>query len=185
MGRQRLTRADRPVPGRRPLDGSRMLARLMRAGKVDGRTKPAKAREAIVAVLAGDWGGLEAMPGAARLLVDRIAVLTVRLMMREQRLMAEAAQGIDDPTSDKHTIALHNGFTRALARLEEMRAREGQRGDRTPSLEEYLAAAAARASGNGAAATPTGAGNADYAEPPAPPADAVEQPSCGEGPTTE
>jgi hypothetical protein len=83
------------------------------------------------------------MPGAARLLTDRIAVLTVRLMLREQRLMGEAAQGIDDPTTDKHMIALHNAFSRSIQRLEEMRARDGANGNRTPSLDEYLAARSA------------------------------------------
>jgi hypothetical protein len=139
MGRARVTPIDRPVTGRRPLDGSRALARLMRAGKIDRRTAPAKALERIVAVLADDWGGPDAMPGAARLLVDRIGVLTVRLMLREQRIMREAAEGKDDPSSDKHTIALHNAFSRSLARLEEMRAVAGARKDATPSLAEYLA----------------------------------------------
>ena len=54
--------------------------------------------------------------------------------------MREAAAGTDDPTSDKHTIALHNAFSRSLARLEEMRAASGARKNAPPSLAEYLAA---------------------------------------------
>jgi hypothetical protein len=112
----------------------------MKAGKVDRRTGPSKARDRIVAVIAADWGGPDAMTGAGRLMADRIGVLGVRLMLREQRQMREAAAGIDDPSSDKHSIALFNSFTRALGRLEEMRAAAGARKDATPSLEAYLSA---------------------------------------------
>jgi hypothetical protein len=158
MGRARITPIDRPVPGRRPLDGSRALARLMKAGKIDRRTAPAKALERIVAVLSDDCGGPDAMPGAARLLVDRIGALTVRLILREQRLLREAADGIDDPASDKGTIALHNAFSRSLGRLEEMRAAAGARKDAVPSLAEYLQAKAGQnTAGNGTTATTTSA----------------------------
>jgi hypothetical protein len=138
MGRRRVTAPDRPTPGRRPLDGSRALARLMRAGKVDRRTAPAKACARVNATIADDWGGLDRMPGTARLLCDRAAFLTVRVLLREARLMREAAAGIDDPSSDKHTLGMLNTLRRCLATLEEMRAREGASKVQVPSLEDYL-----------------------------------------------
>jgi hypothetical protein len=125
----------------------------MRSGKVDQRTAPAKAFKAVVGVLIADWGDADAMPGAARLMVDRIAVLVVRLMLREQRLLKEAAQGIDDPSSDKHTIGLHNAFSRSIARLEDMRARAGLY-ERGPSLEEYLRARSETSAASGETDTP-------------------------------
>jgi hypothetical protein len=105
------------------------------------------------------------MTGAAKLLVNSAAALAVRLMLREQRLMGEAAAGIDDPASDKGTIALHNAFSRSLARLEEMRAAAGARKNRTPDLHEYLAARAAT--------SPLSPPSAVDAEPPAALADAT------------
>lgn len=183
MGRPRLTPDDRPVAGRRPLDGSRALARLMRAGKIDRRTAPAKALERIVAVLSDDWGGLDAMTGAGRLMADRLGVLGVRLMLREQRLMREAAEGRDDPASDKGTIALHNAFSRSLARLEEMRAAAGARKDAVPSITEYIArldAEAAARAANGHGEPVSDADDADDTAEQTTPADSPSEAGCGE-----
>jgi hypothetical protein len=133
----------------------------MRAGKIDRRTAPAKAFERVVSVLAADWpGGLDGMPGTARLLVDRLGVLTVRLMLREQRLMREAAHGVDDASSDKHTIALHNAFRRSIEAFELMRERERTSNGNGPSLGEYLHQRDAER----CAATHTGGDGSSHAE---------------------
>jgi hypothetical protein len=120
----------------------------MRERKLDRRTRPAKARDQIVALLAADWVAPDAMPAAARLLADRVGALAVRIMLREQRLLREAAQGIDDPASDKGTVQLFNALVRALREIEEMRARHAAaHTDDADDLSTYLATPQAGAVG--------------------------------------
>jgi hypothetical protein len=118
-----------------------MLARIMRQNKIDRRTRPAKALHAIFTALADDWEGPNNMSNAAKILCDRTAALGVKLMLREQRMLADAVGGKDDTSADKGTVGLYNAFGRMLGQLDDMRERwDRERPDRTPTLAEYLAA---------------------------------------------
>lgn len=168
MGRPRVTPHDRPVPGRRPRDGSRALARLVRQHKIDWRTGPAKALKAISAALLADWPvSVDQIPAAARLLIDRTGPIAVQLLLREQHMLRAAAAGrLEFDDNEKWLVALLNCFRRNLEAIEEMRRASGG-GDHAPSLEDFLRNREASASSGRTvdhAETPTGATKAPESE---------------------
>jgi hypothetical protein len=142
MSRRRRTPVDRPLPGRRPKDGSRALARLYADTKIDGRTAPAKALRAVQTALLADFPvPADSVPASARLLIDRTALIAVQLMLRERKLLKDAAinDGAVVPDNEKFLVALLNTFTRNLQAIDAMR-REIQTEPHGPTLAEYLSA---------------------------------------------
>jgi hypothetical protein len=117
-----------------PKDAPRVLARMLQNGRLDRRTAPVRAMESIVAAVAGDWkGGLNAMPADARLLVDRLAILGVRLMCHERAVLAGEA----DPETDHSLIAMNAAFRKSLELLAEMRREHAARATAVPSIAKF------------------------------------------------
>jgi hypothetical protein len=114
-----------------PRDIDRVLTRALHDKHLDRRTTIAKTKEAIVSALAHDWKGrLNAMPADARLLIDRLAILGVRLMFHEHAVLAGEA----DLETDRSLIAMNAAFRKSL---ELLAAEHAARARAVPSIAEF------------------------------------------------
>jgi hypothetical protein len=117
-----------------PRDIDRVLTRALHDKHLDRRTTIAKTKEAIVSALAGDWkGGLSTMPADARLLLDRLAILGVRLMYHEHAVLAGEA----DTETDHSLIAMNAAFRKTVELLADMRREHAALATNTPSIQEF------------------------------------------------
>ena len=97
--------------------------------KLDGRTKEAALMRCVRAELTAHVGGTPTFP--QRLLIDRAAVLALRIAQIERQMLAGEQLTLHD---NNHAIAWHNSFRRTIEALGLQPAAA-----RPPSLTEYWA----------------------------------------------
>lgn len=139
-------RTKKRLPGRPPKSGARALSKFIRRNLLDRRTWVSHEVEATSDRYAADAGGWENLSNRERDTVWLAAGLFVELCVRQQARLVSLAQGdleIDD--SDKHYGWLFNSYSRIMDKL----GLRPDRADKTPSLQEYLAARASETAGNG------------------------------------
>lgn len=163
----------RPKLGRSPKHGSRALVRLIRQGKLDRRTRPAKRIEEMVDLIAEPWGGRDRMLGIDQLRARTAAGMLVASEPWLQRIAERGAEG----ATDKNVLAVLNGAMRILDSLSEQ-ARRAVVAD-APSLAEYLEQHATDAAQDRPGATITPASDSTITS--APDAPSVASGSSGTG----